>query len=109
MKARKALKRLTKAEGLLSNVIDRLSKASNGVGDLIASARESIVRAKSELDSKASSSVSKKRPARTRNGRSSRATAGGGTRISAAAKKRAASARRKGVNVETGESLKKTA
>jgi hypothetical protein len=107
MKARKAVKRLNKVDALLSNVIDGLPESSNGVGDLLAAARESIVRARTELSPKPA--VSKKPAAKSRTARGRRLSAEGRKRISAAAKKRWAAARRKGVNAVTGEPLKKTA
>lgn len=51
MKPRKAMKRLAKVEDLLSTVMDRLPRRSNGVGDLLATAKASVSRAKEELNS----------------------------------------------------------
>ena len=90
MKARNAVKRLNKAEALLTNIIDRLPESSNGVGDLLASARETILRARTELDSKPA--VSKKPAAKSRTARARRLSAEGRKRISVAAKKRWATA-----------------
>ncbi len=98
MKVRKALKRLNKIELLLSDVIDRLTKDSNGTGNMLESAKESIQHARTELASKSSASTTKEPPAKTGAPRARRLTDEGRRRISLAAKKRWASARRKGVN-----------
>jgi hypothetical protein len=108
MKARKALKRLTKVESLLSNIIDGVADPSNGLGDLLASAKESVQRAKKDM-SHASDTGSRKPPMRAGAPNASRLTSEGRKKISLAAKKRWASARRKGVNPITGERLKKSA
>ena len=68
MKARKALKRLTKVESLLSNIIDGVADHSNGLGDLLASAKESVQRAKKRSDSRFGYSFQKA----THEGRSSK-------------------------------------
>jgi hypothetical protein len=109
MKARKAVKRLNKVESLLSNIMDNLTENSDGVGDLLASAKESVLRAKRELDSKVVIAASKKPAAKANTLRRRRLSAEGRKRISLAAKKRWATARRKGINAVTGERLKKSA
>jgi hypothetical protein len=108
-KTRKAVKRLNKVDSLLTNIIGGIAEMSNGVGDLLASARESILRAKAELDSEAPDTVAKKAPARVVAPRKRRLTAEGRKRISLAAKKRWDLARRKGINPVTGQRLKKSA
>jgi hypothetical protein len=109
MKARKALKRLNKVETLLSAVIDGLRANSDGLGDLLASAKEAVADAESQLKAGKSISASKKQPARAGAPRGTRLSAKGRKKISAAAKKRWAAARRKGINPVTGRELKKTA
>jgi hypothetical protein len=108
MKARKALKRLTKVESLLSGIIDGVTDQSNGLGDLLASAKESVLRAKKELTD-GSPADSRKPPAKATAPISNRLTAEGRKKISLAAKKRWATAKRKGVNPITGNRIKKTA
>jgi hypothetical protein len=109
MKVRKALKRLNKIELLLSDVIGGLTKNANGTGDILESAKESILRVKTELESQSSASATKKPPAGTGTSRPRRLTPEGRRRISLAAKKRWAAARRKGVNPAKNEPLKKSA
>ena len=109
MKARKALKRLNKVDSMLSNVIDGLGSHSNGLGDLLASAKQSVLRAKEELKAEVSSSDSKKPVAKPAGSRVRRLSAAGRKRISEAAKKRWAAVRYKRINSVTGDRLKKTA
>ncbi len=109
MKVRKALKRLNKIEALLSDVIGGLTKNSNGTGNMLESAKETILRAKTELESKSSSSAAKKPPAKSEAPRARRLTPEGRRRISLAAKKRWADARRKGVSQLKNRPLQKTA
>lgn len=104
MKARKAIKRLNKVESILSNVIDQFSESSNGLRELLDSAKTSIVRAKKTVGRQESTKVAKKPPAGA-----NRLSAEGRRNISLAAKKRWALAKRKGMNAVTGRRLKKTA
>ena len=108
MKARKALKRLTKVESLLSDIIDGVANQSNGLGEVLASAKESVLRAKKELTDGADSDT-RKPPAKATAPTSNRLTPEGRKKISLAAKKRWATAKRKGVNPITGNRIKKTA
>ena len=109
MKAKKAIKRLSKVESILSNVIDQFSDSSNGLRELLDSAKTSIVRAKKTVGLQESSKAAKKPPATADKSQHSRLSAEGRRNISIAAKKRWALAKRKGVNAVTGRKLKKTA
>jgi hypothetical protein len=109
MKIRKALKRLNKVESLLSAVIDGLPKGSNELGDLLTTARESVVEAKRAAVAEQPKESKKKPPARAQAAKPNRLSAEGRRNISAAAKKRWANARRKGVNPVTGNRLRQTA
>jgi len=109
MKLRKALKRLVKVETVLSNILDGLSDSSDGLGDLLTSARETVLRAQKKVSSQLSDSVPKKPPARAQASQPRRLSAEGRERISLAAKKRWAAAKRKGINAITGQRLKRTA
>jgi len=109
MKIRKALKRLNKVETLLSGVIDGLPKGSNGLGDLLATARNSVIEAKRAATTEQPKESKKKPPVRAQAAKPSRLSAEGRQKISAAAKKRWANAKRKGVNPVTGTRLKQTA
>jgi hypothetical protein len=108
MKAKKAIKRLTKAEALLSGVLDQFSGSQEKVRGLIETARTSVVEAKTGIDRQASPKAAKKPPAREGEAKS-RLTAAGRKRISLAAKKRWAAAKRNGVHAATGRPLTKTA
>jgi hypothetical protein len=104
MKAKKAIKRLSKVESILSNVIDQISDSDSGLRELLDSAKTSVVRAKKTVGSQESTKATKKPPAGA-----SRLSAEGRRNIAAAAKKRWALAKRKGVNAVTGRKLKQTA
>lgn len=108
MKAKKAVKRLTRVETLLSNVIDGFAAGERAVKELLDSAKTAVVRARKTLSLKASPVVEKKPPVRARSGKS-RLTAEGRKKLSLAAKKRWAEAKRKGVSAVTGRPLAKTA
>jgi hypothetical protein len=109
MKAKKAIKRLSKVESILSNVIDQFSNTKNGLRELLDSAKTSIVRAKKTVGLQESSKAAKKPPATADKSQRSRLSAEGRKNISLAAKKRWALAKRKGMNAVTGRRLKKTA
>lgn len=109
MKPRKALKRLKKVESLLANVIEGLKDNLNGVGDLLATAKESVQRAKGEVDLQLAAAASRKPPAKATAASARRLSPEGRKKISLAAKKRWASAKRKGLNAVTGQRLKKSA
>lgn len=108
MKARKALKRLSKAETLLSDVLDQYQAGKNGLRELLGSAKTSLSQARAALDLEMAPPA-RKAPARAKEPKASRLSAAGRKRISLAAKKRWAAARRKGVNAVTGKRLTKTA
>jgi hypothetical protein len=109
MKAKKAIKRLSKVESILSNVIDQFSDSKNGLRELLDSAKTSIVRAKKTVGLHEPSKAAKKPPATADKSQRSRLSAEGRKNISIAAKKRWALAKRKGMNAVTGRKLKKTA
>jgi hypothetical protein len=106
MKAKKALKRLNKAEWLLSDVIDQCPASARGLLGLLDSAKMSVVRAKEVVHARA---AAKKPPARAAESARGGLSAEGRKRISLAAKKRWAMAKRKGMNAVTGRPLSKTA
>jgi hypothetical protein len=111
MKAKKALKRLDKAEAILSNVIDQYAGNEAGVRDLLGSAKASVARAKAAVDAGAAASAKagKKPPVKAQKAKQGGLTAEGRRKLSIAAKKRWAVAKRKGVNAVTGRPLSKTA
>jgi hypothetical protein len=109
MKAKKALKRLGKAEAILSNVIDQYD-GQTSVRDLLGTAKATVARAKAAVDSTAASGkAGKKPPAKADKSRRGGLTAEGRKKLSIAAKKRWALAKRKGVNAVTGRPLRATA
>ena len=62
MKSKKAVKRLTRVEALLSNVIDRYAGNPHRVKELLDSAKKSVVRAKETVNHQASSDATKRSP-----------------------------------------------
>jgi hypothetical protein len=111
MKAKKALKRLGKAEAILSNVIEQYDGQTN-VREMLGTAKATVARAKAAVDSVASAKdgkAGKKPPAKADKSRRGGLTAEGRKKLSIAAKKRWAAAKRKGVNAITGQALSKTA
>jgi hypothetical protein len=109
MKAKKARKRLDKAETILSDVIEQYTAQAN-VRELLGTAKATVARAKAAVNSSAASAKSgKKPPLRADKSRRGGLTAEGRKKLSLAAKKRWAIARRKGVNAVTGRPLSKTA
>ena len=107
MKLRKALKRLNKVEASLSNILSGLPVKPNGLGDLLTTARDNVVRAQKTVRSQLSNSAEKKPPVKATD--ATRLSDEGRRRISVAAKKRWAAAKRKGINAVTGQRLKRTA
>ena len=108
MKAKKALKRLNKVESILANVIDQFS-VTDGLRELLDSAKASIVRAKKTVNRQGSARAARKPPVRAEKAQRARLSAEGRRKISAAAKKRWTLAKRKGMNAVTGRPLSKTA
>ncbi len=106
MKAKKALKRLNKVEGLLTDVIDQCPASARGLLGLLDSAKTSVIRAKEVVHARV---AAKKPPARAPESARGGLSAEGRKRISLAAKKRWATAKRKGMNAVTGRPLSKTA
>jgi hypothetical protein len=109
MKTKKAVKRLTRVEEILSNVIDQYAESGHGVKELLDSAKESVVRARETVNQKASSAATKKPPAKAEKPQRRGLTAEGRKRLSLAAKKRWAIAKRKGISAVSGRPLSKTA
>ncbi len=104
MKAKKALRRLTKVETLLSNVIDQFPLNQDGLSDLLDSAKTAVTRAVKTVKSQLSSTVARKAPARAKaQGRPSE----GRKKTSIAARKRMGAA--KSANGAVGRRLRKTA
>lgn len=108
MKAKKALKRLSKAETLLAGVLDQYQAGKNGLRELLDSAKNSLSQARAAIDLEIAPPA-KKAPVRAREPKGNRLSTAGRKRISLAAKKRWAAARRKGVNAVTGKRLTETA
>ncbi len=109
MKAKKAVKRLTKVEVLLSDVIEQYAAGQNGVRELLGSAKQSVVQAKETMNSQASSGAGKKPPVKAQEPKSRGLTAEGRKKLSLAAKKRWAAAKRRGISAVTGRPLTNTA
>jgi len=108
MKAKKALKRLSRVETLLSDVIDQYAPKEKDVRELLDSAKSYVIRAKESVNVQASS-ASKKPPVKATEPRRRKLTAEGRKRLSIAAKKRWAIAKRKGISAVTGRPISKTA
>ena len=110
MKTKKTLKRLNKVAAVLSNIIDQLPGSNEGLGDVLDSAKASVVRAAKMVVSQPSNAASKTKPSTSSgNVAARRLSAAGRKRISLAAKKRWAAAKRKGVSPVTGRPLRRTA
>jgi hypothetical protein len=92
MKAKKALKRLTKVEQLLSTVIERYPAGDHVVHGFLDSASASVASARQKLDTAASAKKPLAKSAKSR-----------------AAKNRNGAARRKPNGAESGRQLSKTA
>src|SRR3989442_4191441 len=109
MKAKKALKRLTKVEALRSKVIHELPRRKDGLGELLVSVKAAVDRAKQTVNSQLSTITAKKPPVKVTTSAQRRLTEEGRRSISRAAKRRWAVAKRKGINPMTGKRLSKTA
>jgi len=108
MKAKKALKRLTRVETLLSSVIDQYAANGSSLRELLDSAKASVGSAKETVDLKAAPKAAKKPPVKADSSKR-RLSAEGRKKISQAAKRRWAIAKRSGVSAVTGRPLNKTA
>lgn len=108
MKAKKVLKRLTKAETLLSDVLDQYSAAKDGLRELLNSARTSLSQARTVVDHEVTSPA-RKAPAKAKEARPNRLSDAGRKRISIAAKKRWAAERRRKTNATASRAAAKTA
>ena len=109
MKAKKAVKRLSKVESLITNVIDRYAAGEGDLRELLDSARASVVRAQEMVSVQVSSAAPKKPPVKAHSPSRRGLSTEGRKRLSIAAKKRWAIAKRKGVSAVTGRPLSKTA
>ena len=89
MKAKKALKRLTRVETLLTDVIDQYAGSEGNVRELLDNAKASVVRAKKTVNVKASPKAAKKPPVKAGSSKS-RVAAEGRKKAAAAPKKQAA-------------------
>jgi hypothetical protein len=94
MKAKKALKRLRRVEGLLSIVIDQFAANERSVRELLGSARASVIHARGKINSQSAPGTAKKTQVKAEQTKRSHLTAEGRKRISLAAKKRWALAKR---------------
>lgn len=108
MKAKKALKRLTRVETLLTDVIDQYTGSRRDVRELLDDAKASVVRAKKTVNVKPSARSGKEPPVKPGNSKS-QITTEGRKKLSSAAIKQSAVAKRKGIGAVTGRSLSKTA
>jgi hypothetical protein len=106
MKVKKALKRLNKVEGLLSEVIDQCRRVLVVCWDCSIQPNVGHSRPKEVVHARV---AAKKPPARAPESAGGGLSAEGRKRISLAAKKRWAMAKRKGMNAATGRPLSKTA
>ena len=95
MKAKKALKRLTRVEALLSNVLEQYAASDHRVRELLDSAKASVVSAKKTMSLRASSGAARKLPVQAENRKQQYLTPAGRKRLSLATKKRWAEYRRK--------------
>jgi len=109
MKAKKVLKRLTRVEAILSNVLDQYSGSEEDLREPLNSAKTSVSRAMEAIHLPAAPTAVKKPPVRAPAPSQRRLTAAGRKKISLAAKRRWATAKRKGINVVTGRPLGRTA
>ena len=91
MKVKKVIKKLKRAQNLLSTVVDQYAVSKTVVGDLIDAASANIKRAEALVESRRSQVLSRKPAVR-------RMTEEGRKRLSLAAKKRWAKAKRKGLH-----------
>jgi hypothetical protein len=89
MKAKKALKRLTKVETLLAGVIDQYPGSTGNVRELLDNAKASVGRAKKTVNVKASPKTAKKPPVKAASSKNA-ATAQARKKVSPSAKKQAA-------------------
>ncbi len=107
MKAKKALKRLTEVETLLTDVIDRYTGVERDMRELLHDAKASVVRAKKTVNVKASARAAKP-PVKAVNSESP-STAEARKKPSPSAKRRPPQAERKGIGAVADRALSKTA
>ena len=107
MKAKKAVKRLTKVETLLSDVIEQYADNHSRTRDLLDTAKESVSRAKKSVSLRAAKAAKKGTP-KVSAARRRRGTPVVKKGASIQARRRSASAKRKGVQSVTASPLSKT-
>jgi hypothetical protein len=107
MKAKKAIKRLSKVESLLTEICDRYSSADRHVRELLETARTSATEAKAGIAGPAAAPARK--PPERAAAPKRRLSAAGRKRISQAAKKRWASAKSKSSQPTEEQALSQTA
>ena len=105
MKAIKALKRLTKAEALLSNVIDRYAASGHSIQEVLQNAKASVIRAKDAVGLQASPRKSKEPKKRRRLQKAEAAKAKPAATKKTVSKK---AARKKAVAKKVAKTLTKT-
>jgi hypothetical protein len=94
MKAKKAVKRLTRVEALLSNVIDGFAAGERAVKELLGNAKAAVVRARKTVNVKTAAPAAEKKPPVKARSAKSRISPEGRKKLSLAAKKRWAVAKR---------------
>jgi hypothetical protein len=94
MKAKKAIKRLAKAETLLADVLEQYPASKDGLRDLLDSAKTSVAQARAAIDVEVAVTPAKKAPSQAKEAKPDRLSEAGRKRISMAAKKRWAATRR---------------
>lgn len=107
MKAKKALKKLDKAQGLLSDVIEQFQGSTDLLGELLVSAKRDLARAKTIVDSPLSTAPVNK-PIGAGVPLSKRPGANGSAGVSPGAKQRVARAKSKPPIAVTGPRPRKT-
>lgn len=108
MKAKKAVKRLTRVEALLSNVIGGFAAGERAVKELLDNAMASVVRARKAVKVKSTPAAEKKQPVKAGPAKS-RISSERRKTPSRAAKKSSAVSKRKAVSEVNGQQLSKTA
>lgn len=77
MKAKKAVKHLNKVEALLSNVIDQFPASEQELGELLASAKGAVIRARETVNSQLAAPAAKRTAARRAAAQQARVTTNG--------------------------------
>jgi hypothetical protein len=98
MKARKAIKKLSKVADLLTDVLDEYTAGEAPIRNFLDAAKSSVAQARAAIDAEAAPDAAENGAPPDAKPKSSRLSAEGRKRISVAAKKRWAEARRKAAN-----------